>query len=122
MFLACGLITHMVFWMKKLSKGLRKRMKDKVEGVLKTNTLYMLTGISFAAVVREGVETVIFFQALDVSFRDPASLTLFLLGVGAAVFLSYMIFKGSECLNEKMVFQVSGILLLFIAGGLLAHG
>ncbi len=122
MLFACGLITHMVFWMKGLAKGLRSRMHTQVEGILERNTLLALTGISFAAVVREGVETVIFFQALDVSLAAPQSLLAAVLGVVAAVLLSYAIYVGSTWLSEKAVFQLSGVLLLFIAGGLLAHG
>lgn len=122
MLLACGLITHMVFWMKSQGKHIKKDMTKKVENVLETNTLLTLTFISFFAVVREGLETIIFLNAINVQSGGTMSLLSGLFGIVAAVTLSYIIYTSSGKVKTKLFFQISGALLLLIASGLLAHG
>ena len=122
MFVACGLITHMVFWMREKGKCLKRDVADKIHGILKKKTLWMLAVLSFCAVIREGIETVIFLNAIEAQGDGAISLLWGIFGIVAAVALSYGIYFSSHKLNPKRFFQVSGMLLLVIAAGLLAHG
>lgn len=44
------------------------------------------------------------------------------MGLAAAVGLGYLMYTGSRRLNLRVFFNVTGVLLIFIAAGLLAHG
>lgn len=122
MLVACGLITHMVFWMREKAKTLRTGLKKQVQEIVSSKTLWMLAFLSFCAVVREGVETVIFLNALDVHDSGAIGYLFAVLGILAAVALCIGIYYGSKKVPVKAFFHVSGVLLLIIAGGLLAHG
>ena len=42
MLAAAGLITHMTFWMRKQSKGIHSRMREKVQTYIANKTLWMI--------------------------------------------------------------------------------
>lgn len=119
---ACALITHLVFWMAKHGRLIKQKLETKMKDVLESKTLWMLSVIVFFSVIREGIETVIFFQAIDVQADGQASWIGAGLGVIIAVILSYLIYKGSAKIKLQKFFQISSLLLIFIAAGLLAHG
>lgn len=122
MVVACGLITHMVFWMREKGKCLKRDVAEKIHVILKKKTLWMLAVLSFCAVIREGIETVIFLNAIDAQGNGAISLIWGILGVIAAVILSYMVYRSSHKVSPKKFFQISGAILLLMAAGLLAHG
>lgn len=121
MFLAAGMITHMVFWMGKRTKYLRTELKNKVENIIESKTLWMLGALSFFAVVREGIETVIFLNAIDAQ-SDWWTFCIAIFGIISAIILSIGIYYGSKNIPTRKFFHISSIFLLFIAGGLIAHG
>lgn len=122
MIAASGLITHMVFWMKKNAKTLKKHVQKKVEKVVQGGAVFSLFLIAFFSVVREGVETVIFFQAIDTQSEQGISILGAVLGVLCAVILSFFLYFSSKKIPLKTFFTASGYLLLIIAAGLFAHG
>jgi len=119
---AAILITHMTFWMRGQSKGIKQRIESKVETHLANKALWMIGVIAFLSVVREWVETVIFFSALEVQSDGLIQVVFWLVGIVAAILLSVMIFSSSRHVDVKKFFHISGLLLLFVSAGLLAHG
>jgi len=81
-----------------------------------------LFGLAFIAVVREGIETVLFLTAAAFSATPVQTL----LGGGAglllAVALGWFLFALGKRLNVRRFFSITGFLLLLFAAGLLAHG
>ena len=122
MVLASGLITHMIFWMKAQGKEMSQNFKKKIKKVLETKTLFMLTSISFFAVVREGIETVIFLNALQVQSGQSMPYIGAALGIIIAVALSFSIYYSTTKLSTKHFFKISSYFLIMVAAGLLAHG
>ena len=77
--------------------------------------------MAFFAVLREGLETAVFLLAAFQQTADPLAAGLgALLGVGIAVALGYGIYKGGIRINLARFFRVTGIVLVFVAAGLLA--
>jgi len=70
MLLACMMITQFLIWTNANFKNIGKKIKKSVENIVTTNQLWMLSILAFASVVREGVETVIFLNALNFSFQN----------------------------------------------------
>ena len=116
MFIAFLMITHLLFWNRKLQSNIKKEAKTAIW----KSKLWVLFFISFFSVVREWVETVIFFDALNIS-NQQSSVLWWSLWVIWAILLSIIAVQSAKKVNIKKVFMFSNLLLLFIAAWLLAH-
>ena len=75
--------------------------------------------IAFVAVVREGLETVLFLLSAETSSASGTSVVLGgLIGLVAAVILGVAIFAGGRKVNLKQFFNVTAVLLIMFAAGL----
>ena len=74
------------------------------------------------AVAREGLETVLFMLAIVGSSEDVVATMLgAVLGLVVAVAIGFAIFALGVRVNLRQFFTATGILLIFVAAGLLAH-
>ncbi|MDO8668056.1 MAG: FTR1 family protein [bacterium] len=120
MLVGAFLLTTMILWMMK-RKHVAKELEDKVTAEISEAHKFGLFLLVFVAVLREGIETVIFLGAA--SFTSTGnSLIGALAGIVAAILLGYAIFVGSMKVNLKKFFNITSILLIFFAAGLVAHG
>jgi high-affinity iron transporter len=75
------------------------------------------------AVGREGLETALFFfSAAQAAGETTQPLIGFLLGIAVAVVLAYLIYRGAVRLNLGRFFTITGVLLVFVAAGILGYG
>jgi high-affinity iron transporter len=112
---AAAVLTQMIFWMRKNSSNLSSELRAKVDASAKT----ALFTIAFVAVVREGLETVLFLLSAETSSASGASVVLGgLIGLAAAVILGVAIFAGGRKVNLKQFFNVTAVLLIMFAAGL----
>jgi high-affinity iron transporter len=75
------------------------------------------------AVGREGLETALFFfTAAQAAGQTTQPLIGFLLGIATAVVIAFGIYRGALTLNLGKFFMVTGVLLIFVAAGILAYG
>jgi high-affinity iron transporter len=77
--------------------------------------------MAFFAVIREGLETVVFLLAVFQSADDPA-LAGFgaLLGLAVAVAIGALVYSGGVRLNLARFFRITGFVLVLVAAGLVA--
>ena len=120
MLVACAMITQFLLWTNSNFKNIWKKIKKSVEHIVSTGQLWMLSILAFASVVREGVETVIFFHALDFSLASN-DIWFAIAGVLGAVVISYLLFFTIQKINISKVLRYTNILFIIVAGGLLAH-
>lgn len=122
MFLAVGVLTWMIFWMRYQGRYIKVALEQDVQVAVTAGQNWALFGLAFIAVFREGVETALFLSAA--AFVSAAANTLWggLLGLGAALLVGYLIFATAVRLDVKRFFDVTSVLLLLFAAGLLAHG
>jgi high-affinity iron transporter len=123
MFASVILLTHMVGWMKKQSKGINTEMEKKINAALTAGSISAMIIHSYLIVLREGVETVFFFAAIsggDVTkvFTSYGALS----GLLLALVLGYAFFSGAMKFKLKTFFNVTGVLIMLIAAGLLVQG
>jgi len=112
---AAAVLTQMIFWMRKNSSNLSSELRAKVDASAKT----ALFTIAFVAVVREGLETVLFLLSAETSSASGASVVLGgLIGLAASVILGVAIFAGGRKVNLKQFFNVTAVLLIMFAAGL----
>jgi high-affinity iron transporter len=122
MFLAVAILTYMVFWMRYQGQYLRQALEQEVKAAVSGQQGWALTGLAFFAVFREGVETVLFLSAAGFAAEGNGALWGGLLGLAIAVVLGWLIFNTSTRIPLQRFFDVTSLLLLFFAAGLMAHG
>lgn len=126
-FLAAGVLTWMIFWMRRQARAIRGELEAKVDAALAVGSVTAMVAVVFFGVAREGLETSLFFLAAaggeaENGAGPGAALLGGALGLGVAVALGYALYRGSHWLNLRQVFTVSGGLILVFAAGLLASG
>ena len=120
--LAAGLLTWMIFWMAKTARNLKGSLEGSMQAGLSQGG-FTIAVVAFSAVVREGVETALFIWASMNSTGDgnPALGTAFV-GIGVAVILGWIIYRGLLRINLGIFFQWTSVILIVIAAGILAYG
>lgn len=116
------LVTYMVFWMKRIARGLKSNLQSKLDYAMPLGKLALISA-SFFAVAREGLETALFiFSNFKTVSTDSAPVFGLILGLTAAVGLGIAIYKQSLKINLGKFFSITGTALLVVAGGVLSHG
>jgi high-affinity iron transporter len=122
MLTAVVVLSWMIVWMKSQAIHIRGHLQAQVQSALAVGSALALAAIPFVAVLREGIETALFlFAAARTS--TPVESTLGAgLGLAGALALSYLFYRGGRRINLRLFFNVTGVLLILFAAGLLAHG
>ncbi len=119
MLLAAAVLTYVIFWMARLQHT--KHIETKVKQHVDAGHAWGLFALSFFAVYREGVELVLFMGAAFFAASD-VSLPLAAAGLASAAVVGFLVFKTAMHFHLKKIFNVTGILLILFAAGLVAHG
>jgi high-affinity iron transporter len=119
---AVVLVTAMIFWMRRTARGLSGELNAKVDFALKLG-VGALAATAFLAVGREGLETALFlWTAVQASGETVAPLIGAAIGVAVAVGLCWLLFRRAIRINLGVFFRRTAVLLVVIAGGVLAYG
>ncbi len=122
MLLAAGLLTWMIFWMRRQARTLRRTIESEVERALVRGSSFGLAAVVFVGVLREGVETALFlFGSFEGANRVTSSIGA-AIGLTGAVVLGYLFYRGSDRLDLRRFFTLTSGLLLVFAAYLLAGG
>jgi high-affinity iron transporter len=122
MLFAAGLLTWMVFWMRRQAHTIKRELESQVANALAAGSVVGLALVAFVGVLREGVETALFlFGTVEGSNRLVAA-TSATIGLIVAVVLGYLFYRGASRLNLRWFFMATSVLLLAFAGWLLAQG
>jgi high-affinity iron transporter len=122
MLTAVGVLSWMIVWMKRQAAGIRRQLEHEIATAIGLGSVLALAAIPFTAVLREGLETAVFLFAATRTATPLESTVGASLGIVFAMGLSYGIYSGGYRVNLRVFFNVTGILLIFFAAGLLAHG
>jgi high-affinity iron transporter len=115
------LVTYMVFWMKRVARGLKTELHGKVDYAMPLGKIALISA-SFFAVAREGLETALFVYSNFKTVSDNSSPAIGLtLGLALAVALGIAIYRQSLKINLGKFFMVTGTALIVIAGGVLSY-
>lgn len=122
---AVSVLTWMIFWMRRQGARIRSELQEKVDSALVTGGL-ALAALAFVAVLREGVETALFLFAAASGTAVEAGgvgtqLLGAVLGLGLAVALGVLLYRGGIRLNLRTFFRVTGWILIVVAAGLFAY-
>jgi len=124
---AASVVTWMLFWMRRQSAGVGRELRAAIDRVLSTGGAVGLAVLAFSAVIREGIESALFLvgQATAASQGTQRGAGSVLagaaLGLVVAAIIGAAFYRGSRRVQLGVFFRWTGILLVFIAAGLLSR-
>jgi len=122
MLIAVGVLSWMVVWMKRQSAGIKKTLETDIAQAIGVGSAFALAMIPFTAILREGLETAVFLFAATRTATPLESTMGASAGILAAVALTWGIYTGGYRVNLRTFFNVTGVLLIVLAAGLLVNG
>lgn len=121
-FFAAGLILQMVIWMHRHGGAMKRQLEERAGRAAGALGVGAITAL---AVAREGAETVVFLYGLGMEAGGAQLLGMLgaaLAGFACAAGTAWLLARGARFLSYRTVFRASEVLLLLIAGSLLAGG
>ena len=121
MLLAAGVLTWMIYWMRRQSRGFKSRLEGNVQKASSYTGKGALFLLSFASVLREGIELALLLTAASLTSSGIQTILGALLGLLVACILGYLLFASTIRLNLTRFFQLTALLLILFAAGLVSH-
>ncbi len=120
--LAVGVLTWMVFWMRRAARSIKAGLHDGIDRALGRNSggAWALIGMAFFAVAREGLESVFFLLAIFQQSPGPAVPLSALAGIAVSTVVGFGIYYGGVRINLRHFFHWTGLFILVVAAGLLS--
>jgi len=121
MITASVVLGSMIVWMAK-NKNIADDLKSQAHDALSTkNAGWAIFSLAFIAVFREGIEIILFMYSLAAK-QGAVSFISSLLGAVLALGVGYAIFVQGKKVPLKTFFNVSSVILILVAAGMMAYG
>lgn len=112
---ATAVLTHMIFWMRANARSLGRELRDKVD----RSVASALAIIAFTAIMREGLETVLFLLSAETATDSGAQVVVGgIAGLVVAGLIGFGVYRSGSRLNLRTFFGATAVLLLLFAAGL----
>jgi high-affinity iron transporter len=127
MLFAAAMLTWMIFWMQKQGRQIQRGLEAEVREALSGRQTVALFSVAFLAVLREGIELALFLTAVNFSASAVGGEAPILgwlggiLGLIAAIVIGWLMYESAIKLNLRRFFQLTSIVLIFFAAGLVGH-
>jgi high-affinity iron transporter len=119
--IAVSAVSYMIVWMRRHARGIKAELEGSAATALAAGSTMALVAMAFLAVLREGFETSVFLLAAFQDASDPAAAGAgAVIGLVAAIAIGLGIYRGGVRINLSRFFRVTGLILVFVAAGLLA--
>jgi len=122
MLLAAGVLTWMILWMHQSARNLKNEIETKTNAALQSKGGKGLFMLAFLAVFREGIELALFLLAVQKASSPMQTLVGALAGLAGAATLGWILFTSARKMSLRVFFQVTNVLLIIFAAGLVAVG
>ncbi|MFC7220052.1 iron uptake transporter permease EfeU [Streptomyces polyrhachis] len=120
---AVGLVTWMIFWMRRTARHLKAELQGRLDSALRLGSgALVLT--AFLAVGREGMETSLFIWSSVRTGTEGTTEPMLgaVAGIVTAVAMGWLFYRGALRINLAKFFTWTGGLLVAVAAGVLAYG
>ncbi|WP_025819310.1 FTR1 family iron permease [Shewanella marina] len=124
-FVACVLIVQMVCWMNSRGKMLKSELDSGLSEQTKRHSWWGVTLIVAIAIAREGSEIVVFLSSFIMNLNSHNAVEFFaevIGGIALAALTIYLFSLFKRFIPWKIFFNITGIILLFLALSLLLRG
>lgn len=118
---AAVLVSWLIIWMfgqRNVREGIQKGME---KGLHSNREAMGVLAFAFVAVLREGIEMVLFFYGIRL-VSGGLSVLGALAGAALALGLAWAVFRSLLRLDLSLFFRATGVILLLMAGGLVSQG
>jgi high-affinity iron transporter len=119
--IAVSAVTYMIVWMRRNARNIKAALEGSAAHALARGSAMALVAMAFLAVLREGFETSVFLLA---AFQDASDTTAAgagaVIGLVVAIAIGVGIYRGGVRINLSRFFRVTGLILVFVAAGLLS--
>lgn len=119
MLVGAFLIMYLIVWMAH-KRDTASLIKNQVGRAIDSNKGVGVLFLVFIAILREGIETTLFLNAVA-SGQNDSFLLFALLGLLAGALVGYGVYLGLKGMNLRYLFNISSTLLILFAAGLFAH-
>ena len=119
------MVTWMILWMSSNSRQFARKLREDTAAQLASGSEWGVVWIAFIAVAREGIETALFVWATIKSSAENAIAAPALgvvTGLVVAVIIGWLIYTGAARINLSIFFNITGLLLIFVAAGIVSYG
>jgi FTR1 family protein len=118
---AIGIVSFMIVWMRRHARGLSGQLRESARSALAAGSTAALVAMAFFAVIREGLETVVFLLAVFQNADEPLTAGAgALLGIACAIAIGFAVYSGGVRINLARFFRLTGFVLVLVAAGLVA--
>lgn len=119
--IAVVVLTWMVFWMQRQSRGMKGDLERRVDAALShEGAISGLVAVALFSVLREGLEASLFLVAAATGESGRDVLIGGLVGLTAAFVLGFMVYLGGHKIPMRAFFTVTGMIVIVFAAGLCA--
>ncbi len=111
-------VVTMIIWMNRIARHLKKEIEEKLETYAARSGAAAGWGIAlfvFLMVVREGVELALILRAVEMSTEGLQTWIGTAVGIGAAVAVGVLFFKGTLKIPLHRFFAVTSAILILVA-------
>lgn len=115
--IAVAMITGMIVSLSNENGKLRTMLDDKT-GIALTKGTQAMFWLAFVAVAREGIELTLLLWGWTTT---PSAVVGAFLGIGTAIVMGWLIYRGALRLDLGTFFTWSSALLIIVAAGILAY-
>ncbi len=121
MLLAAGVLTWMIFWMRRQSRSINSRLVSKVSLAANQGSGRAIYLLALIAVLREGIELALYLTASSLAAGVIQTIIGTLTGLIIAGVLGYLIYSATIRLNLQRFFLVTSVILVVFAAGLIGR-
>ncbi|HEU4910628.1 MAG TPA: FTR1 family protein [Actinomycetes bacterium] len=120
---AVVVLTWMIFWMRTHARAIKGELQGALDEAMARpgRIRWAVTAAAFVAVLREGLEAALFMIASATTQDGGRVLAGALAGLLVACGLGWAVVLGGRRMPIRLFFQVTGVVLVLFAGGLLAR-
>ena len=128
MFAAAIFVSTMIIWMWKSARGLKKEIEEKIEEIAVREekggqgVWWGIFFFVFLMIFREGIETVIFLSAVNLTTNALLSFFGGIVGLVLATLFGIFLVRGSLRIDLGRFFKVTGIVLMLFVVQLVIGG
>ena len=128
MFAAAIFVGSMIVWMWKSARGLKKEIEAKIEEIAvreegaTRGAWFGIFFFVFLMIFREGIETVIFLSAVNLTTNALMSFFGGMIGLALAVLFGIFLVRGSIRIDLGRFFKITGIVLMLFVVQLVIGG
>ena len=118
MIIASIVLTTMIIWMAR-NKNISEDLKNKAKEAISSGFKYGIFTLAFVAVFREGVEIILLLWGAG---KDGINVVSSVIGALLGLAGGYAIFVQGVKFPLKQFFNITSVLLIFVAAGMLTYG